>query len=157
VYVTIGQDPLHGSGVGCVTCIDATKTGDISQNGKIWEYRDIDRSLATVSVADGLLYVTDYGGTVHCLDAATGKPVWKHATEAFMWGSTFVADGKVYFGDETGMLWILAAGREKRVINKIKFDSTIRQTPVYANGVLYVCTEQRLYAIPAMKSAPGSR
>jgi outer membrane protein assembly factor BamB len=157
VYVTIGQDPLHGSGVGCVTCIDATKTGDISTSGKIWEYREIDRSLATVSVADGLLYVTDYGGTVHCLDAETGKPVWKQATQAFMWGSTFVADGKVYFGDETGILWIMPAGREKKVINKIKFDSTIRQTPVYANGVLYVCTEQRLYAIPASKRAAESR
>jgi outer membrane protein assembly factor BamB len=149
VYVTVGQDPLHGSGAGCVTCIDATKTGDISTAVKIWDYRDIDRSLATVSIADRLLYVTDYGGTVHCLDIETGKPVWKHATQAFMWGSTFVADSKVYVGDATGTLWILAAGREKKVLNKIKFDSTIYQTPVFANGVLYVCSEQRLYAIPA--------
>ena len=45
----------------------------------------------------------------------------------------------------------------KKVINKIKLDSTIYQTPVYANGVLYVASETRLYAIPAMspeRSAP---
>lgn len=148
VYVTVGQDPLHGSGAGCVTCIDATKTGDVSTGGRIWQYKDIDRSLATVSIADGLLYVSDYGGAVHCLDLETGKLVWKHQTEAFMWGSTFVADGKVYVGDSTGVLWILAAGREKKILNKIKFDSTIYQTPIIANGVLYVTTEQRLYAIP---------
>ena len=85
---------------------------------------------------------------MHCLDLETGKQVWKHETEAYMWGSTLVADGKVYFGDGAGFLWILAASREKKVLNKIKFDSTIYQTPIVVNGVLYVASEQRLYAIP---------
>ncbi len=148
VYVTIGQDPLHGSGVGCVTCIDATKTGDISESGRVWQFRDMDRSLSTVSIADGLLYVGDYGGVVHCLDLETGKQVWQQDTKAYMWGSTFVADGKVLFGDTTGMLWIMAAGREKKLLNKMKFDAAICQTPVVANGILYITTDQRLYAIP---------
>ena len=30
VYVTTGQDPSHGRGVGMLTCIDATKTGDVT-------------------------------------------------------------------------------------------------------------------------------
>lgn len=148
VYVAIGQDPNHGTGIGCVTCIDATKTGEISESGKIWEFKDMDRSLSTVSIADGLLYVADYSGTVHCLDLDSGKQVWKHDTQSYMWGSTLVADGKVYFGDTTGTLWILAAGREKKVLNKIVLDATIYQTPVVANGVLYVTDEQRMYAVP---------
>jgi outer membrane protein assembly factor BamB len=148
VYVAVGQDPNHGSGAGCLTCIDATKTGDVSRSGKIWEFRDMDRSLSTVSIAAGLLYIADFGGTVHCLDLDTGKQLWKHETDSYIWGSTFVADGKVYFGDATGTLWILAAGREKKVLDKIKLDSTIYQTPVVANGVLYITSEQRLYAIP---------
>jgi len=148
VYVTIGQDPLHGSDVGCLTCIDATGAGDISATGRAWQFKDMDRSLSTPSIADGLVYTGEFGGNVHCIDIATGKQVWKHDTQSYMWGSTLVADGKVYFGDRAGWLWILAAGREKKVLNKIKFDSTIYQTPVVANGVLYVTTEQRLYAIP---------
>jgi outer membrane protein assembly factor BamB len=108
----------------------------------------MDRSLSTVSIAAGLLYIADFGGTVHCLDLDTGKQLWKHETDSYIWGSTFVADGKVYFGDATGTLWILAAGREKKVLDKIKLDSTIYQTPVVANGVLYITSEQRLYAIP---------
>jgi outer membrane protein assembly factor BamB len=151
VYTTIGQDPLHGSGVGCVTCIDATQTGDISASGRIWQFRDIDRSLSTVSIADGLLYVGDYSGVVHCLDLDTGRQLWKQETESYMWGSTLVADGKVYIGDKTGTLWILAAGREKKVLNTIKFDAPFCQTPVVADGVLYICTEERLYAIPCAR------
>jgi len=151
VYVAIGQDPNHGSGIGCVTCIDATQTGDISKTGRIWDFREIDRSLSTVSIADGLLYVGDFTGTVHCLDLKTGKQVWKQETQSYMWANTLVADGKVYFGDTTGTLWIMAAGREKKVLNKIMLDSAIHQTPIVANGVLYVATDQRLYAIPFPK------
>ena len=148
-----GKTRCTARDVGCVTCIDATKTGDISKSGKIWEFRDIDRSLSTVSIADGLLYVGDFTGNVHCLDLDTGKQIWKQETQAYMWANTFVADGKVYFGDTTGMLWILAAGREKKVLNKIKFDSPIHQTPVVANGVMYVCTDQRLYAVRTAASS----
>jgi outer membrane protein assembly factor BamB len=148
VYVSVGQDPLHGSGAGCLTCMDATKTGDITDSGVVWRYRDIDRTLSTVSIADGLLYIADYGGTLHCLDLETGKLVWKHDTESFLWASTLVADGKVYLGDKAGNLWIFAAGREKKIINKIKLGSAIYQTPVVANGVLYICCDSRLYALP---------
>ncbi|MBD3293293.1 MAG: PQQ-binding-like beta-propeller repeat protein, partial [Armatimonadia bacterium] len=64
VYVTIGQDPAHGLGNGALTCIDATGTGDISESGVLWRYTNINRSLSTVSVADGLVYVADLPGTL---------------------------------------------------------------------------------------------
>ena len=68
VYVTVGQDPSHGRGRGMLTCIDATKTGDISKTGCVWRFDKIDRSLSTVSIADGLLYVADTFGGLYCLD-----------------------------------------------------------------------------------------
>ena len=49
IYVATGQDPEHGEGVGILTCIDATKTGDVTKTAKIWEYRGIHRSISTVS------------------------------------------------------------------------------------------------------------
>ena len=101
VYVAVGQDPEHGEGVGRLVCVDATKSGDITQTGLLWEYRGIHRSISTVSIAPGtgLLFVGDFSGFVHCLDAETGKLHWTHDMKAHMWGSTLVADGKVYVGD----------------------------------------------------------
>ena len=40
---------------------------------------------------DGLLYVGDLGGTIHCLDAATGAHVWTHETNEAIWGSLLLA------------------------------------------------------------------
>jgi outer membrane protein assembly factor BamB len=146
VYIAVGQDPEKGDGVGCLSCIDATKSGDITETGKIWQYEKIARTISTVSVVDGLLTAADFTGTVHCLDPETGTLYWTHDTEAHIWGSTLIADGKIYIGNENGDLTILAAAKEKKEIGKITLDGPVLSTPVPANGVLYVSTDKRLYA-----------
>ena len=47
VYIANGQDPEHGEGVGHLYCIDATKRGDITQTGRVWQYDKIRRSIST--------------------------------------------------------------------------------------------------------------
>ncbi|HPD17006.1 MAG TPA: PQQ-binding-like beta-propeller repeat protein [Planctomycetota bacterium] len=150
VYVTIGQDTRHGAGKGCLTCIDATKAGDISTTGILWRYTGINRSMATPSVADGLVFAADYVATVHCVDAETGKAYWTHETGGRdCMGSTFVADGKVWFGNKNGKLTVLAAGREKKLLAEISLRTPIHATPIVANGVLYVACNNYLYAVAA--------
>src|SRR5207302_8081342 len=149
VYVAVGQDPEHGEGVGILTCIDATRTGDITQTGKIWNYDRIHRSISTVSIDPdtGLLFVGDFSGFVYCFDAETGKLYWTHDMKAHMWGSTLVADGKVYVGDEDGDFVVFAASKEKKIISTTNMGAAIYSTPVVANGVIYVGTQTHLYAL----------
>jgi hypothetical protein len=42
---------------------------------------------------------------------------------------------------------VLAAGREEKVIGRIPMDAGVKSSPVVANGVLYIATENRLYAV----------
>ena len=146
VYVAIGRDPEHGRGRGALWCIDASRHGDVTQSGKLWCYQGLDRSLCTVSIADGLLYVADVAGRLHCLDAASGRPLWIHETESVVWGSTLVADGKVYL-PTAKYLWVLAAGKDKRVLQRINLGASVWATPVAANGVLYVASKNYLWAV----------
>ncbi|HZN66916.1 MAG TPA: PQQ-binding-like beta-propeller repeat protein [Tepidisphaeraceae bacterium] len=147
VFLPIGQDPEKGDGVGAMNCIDGTKTGDVTQSAKLWQVTDVNRSMSTASVADGLVYLADFAGFVYCFEADTGKQLWKHDTEGRIWGSTLVADGKVYLGNENGLLTVLAAGREAKKLGEIDFAAPIYATPVAANGVLYVATDKHLYAL----------
>jgi len=147
VYVAVGQEPEQGDGVGCLNCIDASKNGDISQSGLIWRNQTIGRSLSTVAIADDLLYIAEFAGIIHCLDLSHGTEVWAHDTEAHVWGCTLVADRKVYAGNESGILAVLAMGREKKVLASIDMKDPIYSSPVAANGVLYVATQSQLYAI----------
>jgi len=147
IYTAVGQDPEHGEGVGILTCIDATKTGDITQTGKIWSYDKIHRSLSTVSITpEGLLFVADFSGYLHCFDAETGKLYWTHDLKAHIWGSTLVADGKVYIGDEDGDLEVFEASKEKKLLSVTSLGAPVYSTPVAANGVLYVSSNTHLFA-----------
>jgi outer membrane protein assembly factor BamB len=147
IYIATGQDPEHGEGVGNLTCIDATKTGDITKTGKIWSFDKIHRSLSTVSITpDGLLFVGDFSGFLHCLDAETGQLYWTHDMKAHMWGSTLVADGKVYVGDEDGDFTVLEASKNKKVISEVNLGAPVYSTPVVANGLIFVASNTHLFA-----------
>lgn len=147
VYVANGQDPEHGEGVGHLYCIDATKRGDITKTGVVWHYDKIRRSISTAAVHEGLVYYADFSGFLHCLDAKTGKPIWVHDMFAAVWGSPFVADGKVYLGDEDGDVVIMAAGKEKKVLGEMSMGSSVYSTPVPANGALFINNRNQLFAL----------
>jgi outer membrane protein assembly factor BamB len=147
VYVPIGQDPEHGEGLGNFVCIDATKSGDISKTGAIWSYNKIHRSLSTPAIVNDLLFVGDFSGFIHCLDAETGKPNWVYDTKSHIWSSPLAVDGKVYVGTEDGDVVVLAADKAMKVINKVDMRSPVYSSPVVANGTLYIATPTHLYAI----------
>jgi outer membrane protein assembly factor BamB len=109
------------------------------------------RTLSTCSVHDGLCYEAEYDGWVHCLDARSGQLYWRHSMKADTWSSPYWVDGKVYIGNENGAMHIFQHGKEKKLINTVQVRGKIRATPVVANGVLYVITENpcRLWAIAA--------
>jgi outer membrane protein assembly factor BamB len=147
VYISNGQDPEHGEGVGHMYAIDATKRGDITQTGKIWEFDKIRRSISTSAIKDGIIYHPDFSGFLHALDQKTGQPLWMHDTYAQVWGSALVADGKVYIGDLDGDVTVLQQGREKKVLAENAMDSPICSTPITANGVMFIMTGNKLYAV----------
>ena len=147
IYVTVGGDIWWGKKKAWLKCIDATKKGDITDSGEIWSYTLEQPSASTPAISDGLIYVTDCDKSLHCVDAENGKPYWKHKLKMDSWSSALVADKKVYVGSRGSDFWILEEGKTLKVLDSIKLDGPTLSTPVAANGVLYVSTMNRLYAI----------
>jgi outer membrane protein assembly factor BamB len=168
VYVVVGQQPDNGPGVGHLWCVDATKAGDVSQelekgkanpnSGVVWHFggmaakgagRDyvFGRSISACAVHDGLVYVAELDGFVHCLDAKTGEKRWEEDLKAGVWASPLWADGKVYMPADDGNVWIFEHGKDKKVAGKVDMEDGVKAAPIVANGVLYIVTSKRLYAI----------
>lgn len=151
VYVAIGQDPEQGEGVGRLVCVDATGSGDVTLTGTVWSFKQIRRSVSTVSIdpETGLLFVADFSGFVYCLDANTGKLFWTHDMKAHVWSSTMVADGRVFVADEDGDLTVLSAKPEKQVLFEVNLGAPVYASPVVANRTIYVSSASHLYAFGA--------
>ncbi|NQU25012.1 MAG: PQQ-like beta-propeller repeat protein, partial [Candidatus Nealsonbacteria bacterium] len=150
------QDPAHGRGKGLLHCIDATGTGDVTGSAKVWSYDGLDRSLSNVTIADGLAYCPDVAGRLHCLDADSGQCHWVHETNAETWGTPLVADGKVYLGNQRDFC-VFAAGREAKLLSKTHLGSAIYSSTIVANGVLYVASQNYLWAVASGRVGRGTR
>jgi outer membrane protein assembly factor BamB len=147
VYIANGQDPEHGEGVGHAYAIDGTKRGDITKTGLIWHYDKIRRSISTASVYEGVVYMADFSGFLHALDAKTGKPLWTHDMFAAVWASPLIADGKLYLGDEDGDVVVMQPGKTAKVIAEMNMGSSVYATVTPANGTLFIMNRNQLWAI----------
>ena len=147
VYVTVGGDVWWGKNQAWLKCIDAAKTGDITSGGELWSYPLKMHCCSTPAIANGMVFAVDCGRTIHGVDAETGRPYWTQETKGDFWASPLVADGKLYVGTKRGDFWILAAEKDKKVLSTIQMDSHMSSSPVVANGVLYITTQTRLYAV----------
>jgi outer membrane protein assembly factor BamB len=140
-------------------------------SGLVWEYTKFDRdgngeidfeeefhrSLSNVAIKDGLLIAADFSGLVHCVDAATGKVHWAYDLLASVWGSPLMVENKVYVADGDGEVTIFRLTAEAheplRKISLANSINSIRSSPVFANGTLYVANRNTLFAIAAEEPA----
>jgi outer membrane protein assembly factor BamB len=160
VYVAAGGDLWWGKRRSVLKCIDAGGTGDVTRTAQVWSYDMPRETCTTPSVYDGMVFAADCGGNIHCVDAATGKGLWTHKADGDIWGSPLVADGKVYVGTRRAEFVVLAAAREKKVLSSAHLGDgeLVNGTVTAANGVLYVPTMTRLFALQvpaAARAEPG--
>ena len=149
VFVAMGQSPGHGNGPSSMYAISPNGQGDVTESRLLWTSREVGRVVGTPIVKDGLLYVGDLGGTIHCLDAATGAHVWKHETNDAIWGSLLLAGDRLYVGNVGGTMTVLRAGRRKQLLGQIEMDAPLYSPPAVIGDALYLATAIRLYLIAA--------
>ena len=149
VFIAMGQSPGHGNGPSLMYAISPNGQGDVTASRLLWTSREVGRVVGTPIAKDGLLYVGDLGGTVHCLDAATGAHVWTHETNEPIWGSLLLAGDRLYVGTEEGSMTVLRVGRRKEVLARIEMDAPIYSPPALIGDALYLATAERLYLIAA--------
>jgi outer membrane protein assembly factor BamB len=149
VYIGVGQDPEHGEAPGHFWVIDATGKGDVTDTHLVWTRggEDFHRTISSAAIKDDVVYIADLSGFLYALDAQTGEHFWTYDAFAAIWGSAFVADGKVYLGDEDGDVVILKEGKELEEINEINMGASVYTTPIAHDGVLYLASRNHLYAI----------
>ena len=120
---------------------------DKDGNKKIaWE-EEMHRTCGTVVIKDDLLYIADFSGLFHCVDATTGKPYWTHDLLAACWGSAMIVDGKVYVGDEEGKITIFKHSKEYEEPTECQMGNSIYTTPLVANNKLFIANKTHVFAI----------
>ncbi|HEY1066518.1 MAG TPA: PQQ-binding-like beta-propeller repeat protein, partial [Pirellulales bacterium] len=123
---------------------------DLDGDKKIEFEETMHRTIGTVAIRDDILYVADFSGLFHCVDAKTGKPYWTYDMLAASWGSPLIAGKHVFMGDEDGDIAIFNHSTEKDAaepVAEINMGNSVYTTPVFANGTLFISNKTHLFAI----------
>jgi outer membrane protein assembly factor BamB len=134
-------------------------TVDANGNKKADFEETMHRTVGSVAIKDNILYIADFSGLFHCLDAKTGKAHWTYDMLAATWGSPLVVDGKVFIGDEDGDVALFKHsadpkqalkdedGEMKPFYGEINMGNSVYSTPIVAGNVLYIANRTHLFAI----------
>src|SRR5262245_13621120 len=156
------KKPIPVKRIQAVVEADGDVAIDNPNSGVIWKYSSYDangdgkldfdeqfhRSISTCTIKSDLVFVPDFSGLFHCLDAQNGKEYWSYDMLAAAWGSAMIVGDKVYVGDEDGDIAVFNVTKEKHdPIAEINMGNSVYSTPIVANNVLYIVNRERVFAI----------
>ena len=74
-----------------------------------------DHAFHPVLADDAVLFASSANDSVHALDAATGKPLWRFTTDGPVRYAPVVLAGRVYFGSDDGRVYCVDAAKGKQI------------------------------------------
>ncbi len=116
----------------------------------VWQAAGVLGGFASPVYHDGRVY-TLTGVAVVCLDAASGKQVWRQRIEGPFDASPIVAGGRLYAVNRKGRTFVVELGEKPKVLARNDLDDTILATPAVANGCVYLRSDKYLYCVGAKK------
>jgi outer membrane protein assembly factor BamB len=164
VYIAHGEEnPEEGNTqLGRVVCLDASEINE-GKPKLVWQRDGLKIKYASPIIHEGRLYVADENAGLYCLDAKTGKNIWRFNYGRNAKGSAVWADGKLYVAEVNGKFHILQPGAKNcKSIHVQDFTSStgesdvlINGSPAIAGGRIYFMTAEEMYCIGA-KDAKAS-
>lgn len=124
-------------------------SGDISASHVAWATNKHLPYVSSPLCYQGTVYAMKNGGLLSCYDAATGTVHYQAErvdAAGDYYSSAVAADGRVYVASQQGVMVVLAAGKELKVLARNKMEGQVFATPAIVDGVIYLRTESQLVA-----------
>ena len=123
-------------------------TGDVTPTHVAWKVSKMASLKPSLLLAGDELYMLNDGsGTLTCLDAKSGEPVWQEKIGGSYSASPVAADGRIYLFNEKGQTTVIKPGRTFERLATSQLDAGCMATPAVSGRALIVRTKTHLYRI----------
>ncbi|MEL6898588.1 MAG: PQQ-binding-like beta-propeller repeat protein, partial [Planctomycetota bacterium] len=154
----VSARPLHEHGLiyvftsgltGYLMGIRPDGTGDVTKSHVQWSTtRGTPGIPSPVIVGDLMFLVTDRGGVARCVDAKSGKEVWKKRLGGDHWASPIYANGNLYFSSKQGIVTVVPASRDlPEVTAANRMNARFIASPAIVDDSLILRSTTHLYRI----------
>ena len=121
--------------------------GVVTESHVAWRYgRAVARRPSMLLVGDRL-FMVDSEGVAACVEAKTGKELWKARLGGNYSASPIHAGGRIYFFDESGKATVIEAAPEYKPLAVNRLDDGFMASPAVSGKALYLRTKTALYRI----------
>ena len=166
VYCSWDLDNFDSTKLGGVACLDGSQVEKDGSPKVVWREDGFEAGFPSSTLADGILYVPTDSAVIYAFDAKTGKILWHKGYGSIGKASLVYADGKLYFPEANGRVWILKLNGDQRptvlshedIMEKMGREYTVFGSFAIANGQLFLQSADNTYCIgpanPTVESDP---
>jgi len=113
----------------------------------VWRSKRSVPKKPSLQLVDDLLFSIEDGGVASCLEAKTGKEVWRERVGGNYSASPLYAEGHLYFFSEEGKATVIEAGREFKKLAENTLADGFMASPAVTGKALILRTKTHLYRI----------
>ncbi len=123
-------------------------SGDITATHVLWQEKRHVAEVPSPLYYDGRVYMVKNGGVVSCMDADSGKLLYRERLGAFgpYYSSPIAAHGRIYIASGKGVITVFKAGDTLKVLARNNLKEQVFATPAVVDNKLYVRTVKHMYA-----------
>jgi outer membrane protein assembly factor BamB len=140
IYLTAGSKAS-------LWAVKAGGTGDLTPSGVAWKKEKAMPTKPSPVVVGDALYLVNDSGIAYCLDAKTGAEVWRETLGGKFAASPVYAAGNIYFSNEDGKTFVVAASRSYTPVEVNRLDAGCMASPAVAGDAIFLRTKTHLYCI----------
>jgi len=120
--------------------------GDVSETHIVWRTGNGGYYVPSPVTTGDYLISTMVDGSVNCIEAATGKVLWKEKLGK-QYSSSVLVNGLVYSPNDAGQITIIKPGPVFESIAKNSIGETMFASPAISNGRIYLRGTKHLFCI----------
>lgn len=121
--------------------------GEVTDTHVVWKVTKDVPSMPSLLLIEDLLYMVRDEGIVTCLEADTGKVVWRERLKGRHSASPIYAAGRVYLFSEKNLTTVIAPGREFRLLAENQLEEKVMATPAVVENAFILRSKTHLYRI----------
>ncbi len=166
IYCSWDLDNFSSTRLGGVACLDASEIGKDGTPKVVWRVDGIEAGFPSSTLFDGILYVPTDSAVIYAFDAKSGKILWHKGYGTIGKASLVYADGKLYFPEANGRVWILKVNGETKptvlshedIEEKMGREYAVFGSFAISNGQLFLQSANSMFCIgpkePKVSSDP---
>jgi len=127
---------------------DITLAADSTKNKYIvWSIKRGGAYMQTPLIYGDYLYNLQVNGQLTCFNALTGEVKYKENLKDAFTASAIAADGKIYLTSEQGVVYVIQAGKEFKLLAKNAMSDVCMATPSISGNTIFFRTQHSIIAV----------